>query len=135
LIQKHLNQVLNRFSGIFIVFLFLKVIFFELFNHFLSTCPQLTIELNHGHVLNHQIIGAPALLIFFIISIFVLVLISGSRRLHRRQLGLLVLLELIFHDVLFDLSLLGQPLYYILLLGAVEKVVLVYHLEDWWDIV
>ena len=127
--------MLNGLGWIFVVFLFLKVIFLELFDHFLPACPQLTIELNHGHVLNHQVIGATALLVFLIVSIFVLVLISGSRRLHCRQLGLLVLLELVFHDVFLDLTLLRKPLYHIFLLGAVQKVVLVNHFQDRRDIV
>ena len=127
--------MLYSFGGIFIVFLFLKVVFFELFDHLLSTSTQLAIKLNHRHVFNHQVVGSTALLIFFIISIFVLVLICGSCRLHSSQLSLLVLLELVFHDVLFDLSLLGEPLYHIFLLGTVKKVVLINHLEDRWYVV
>ena len=78
LIQKDFNQVLNGFSGVFIVFLFLKVIFLELLDHLLPTCSQLTVELNHGHVFDDQVISTPTLLVFFIISIFVLILICSS---------------------------------------------------------
>ena len=50
--------MLNSFSWVFVLFLLLEIIFLEVFNHFLSSGPQLTIELYHGHILDHEVIRA-----------------------------------------------------------------------------
>ena len=135
LIQQYLNQVLNSLSRVLIVLLLLKVVFLKLFDHLLSTCTQLAIELNHRHVFDHKVISASAFLVFFISRIFILVLVSSGCRLHCRQFSLLILLELVFHDILLNLSLLRKTLYHVLLLCAVKEMMLVNHLKDRRDVV
>lgn len=121
--------MLDGFSRVFVVLLLLEVIFLELLNHLLSAGPKLAIELYHGHVLNNQVIGATPLLVFFVPRIFILIRVGGGRRLHSGEFRFLVFLELVLHDVLFDLALLRQSLLYgiLLLVGAVQEVVLVDH--------
>lgn len=136
LIKQHLHQVLYGFCRIFIVLLLLKIVFLKLLDHLLPPCPELAIELYHGHVLDDQVICA-ALLVLLVSRIFVLVLICCSGGLHGGEFGLLVLLELVLHYVLLNFALLGQADLHgvAILLGAVQEVVLVDHLEDRRDVV
>jgi hypothetical protein len=59
--------MLNRFRWVFVVLFLLEVVFLKIFDHFLASGSQLTVELDHGHVLNDQIVGTSALLILLIV--------------------------------------------------------------------
>ena len=57
-VQQDLYQVLNGFGWVFVFFLLLEIVFLQVLNHLLTSRSELTVELNHGHVLDNQIVSA-----------------------------------------------------------------------------
>jgi hypothetical protein len=128
LIQKDFNKVLNGFSWVFIVLLFLKVVLFEIFDHLLTSCTKLRIELYHRHVFDDQVVRASAFLIIIVVPLSIV-----CSRNHSSLLSLLIDFELLLEYVLLDLAL-RESLYHVFLVGTLQEVMLIDHSQYWWDV-
>jgi hypothetical protein len=128
--------VLDRLSWVLVVFLFLEVILLQVLNHLLPPLSKLTVELYHGHILNHQIIS-PCISIFLptLPRCSGLLTLINSRINHCHLFRLLIHLKLLPKYVPLDLTLL--PREHVpskILISATQKVMLVNHSKYGWNI-
>jgi len=64
--------MLNCLSWIFILFFLLKIVFFKILNHLLTSRTKLTIKLYHRHIFNDKVVCA-TLSVFFLWIIVTLI--------------------------------------------------------------
>ena len=98
-IKQNLYKMLDCLGRILVLFLFLEIVLLQKLNHFLASRSKLTIELNHRHILDNQIVSTT-----ICILLCLLVTVCGS---YSSGINLLarfrVYFELLLQNVAFDL--------------------------------